>query len=51
VTVYVDEIRGRVPHYDLTPGKREAAIRAGAVFVPAREQARRRIAAREVSNG
>jgi hypothetical protein len=37
---------GRVPHYDLTPARREAAIAAGAVFVPAKEQARRRIAAR-----
>lgn len=35
-----------VPHYDLTPARREAAIAVGAVFVPAREQAQRRIAAR-----
>lgn len=33
----------RVPHYDLTPGRREAALAAGAVFVPAKEQARVRI--------
>lgn len=39
---------GRVPHYDLTPAKRTAALLAGAVFVGAKEQARRRIiAARE----
>lgn len=35
------------PHYDLTPGRREAAIAAGAVFVSGREQARRRIDARK----
>ena len=34
------------PHYDLTPTRREAAVRAGAVFVPAREQAMTRRAAR-----
>ena len=33
---------GRVPHYDLTPGKRGAALVFGAVFVSAKEQARRR---------
>lgn len=33
---------GPVPHYDLTPGKRVSAVRLGAVFVPAKEQARRR---------
>ena len=38
---------GRVPHYDLTPQRREAALRLGAEFVPAKEQARQRIAARE----
>jgi hypothetical protein len=27
------------PHYDLTPGRRGAALDAGAVFVPARTQA------------
>lgn len=37
--------RGRVPHYDLTPRKREVALGLGAVVVPAREQARRRIVA------
>ena len=31
-----------VPHYDLTVSKRAAAIEAGAVFVSAMEQARRR---------
>lgn len=39
--------RGLVPHYDLTPARHEAALALGAVFVPAKEQARRRIAARE----
>lgn len=34
---------GRIPHYDLTPSRREAALAAGAVFVPAKEQARRRV--------
>ena len=34
------------PHYDLTIGRREAALALGAVFVPAREQARKRMAAR-----
>lgn len=29
-----------VPHYDLTPRKREAALKAGAVFVSARVKAR-----------
>lgn len=33
-------------HYDLTPARRAKALRAGAVFVPAKEQARTRIAAR-----
>jgi hypothetical protein len=31
------------PHYDLSPGKRELALDAGAVFVEARVQARRRL--------
>lgn len=35
----------RVEHYDLTAKKREAALRAGAVFVAAKDQARSRIAA------
>jgi hypothetical protein len=30
------------PHYDLTRTRREDALKLGAVFVPAREQARRR---------
>lgn len=34
------------PHYDLTVSKRAAALVLGATFVPAREQARRRMAAR-----
>lgn len=34
------------PHYDLTPAKRQRAIELGAAFVPAKEQARRRLAAR-----
>lgn len=34
------------PHYDLTPRRRVEALRAGAVFVPAREQARARLAHR-----
>lgn len=31
-----------MPHYDLTPARRVAALRAGAVFVDARDQARTR---------
>ncbi len=31
------------PHYDLTPGRRELALKRGAVFVPAKEQARERL--------
>ena len=34
------------PHYDLTPSKQARALLAGAVFVPAREQAKARIARR-----
>ena len=34
------------PHYDLTVSKRELALSLGAVFVPARDQARKRMAAR-----
>jgi hypothetical protein len=41
---------GRIPHYDLTASRRLRALAAGAVFVPAKEQARRRIAARETVN-
>ncbi len=37
------------PHYDLTPSRREAALRSGAVFVPAREQAMARRAARSAA--
>ena len=33
-------------HYDLTESKRNAALAAGAVFVPAMDQARVRIARR-----
>jgi hypothetical protein len=35
------------PHYDLTASKRERALQLGAVFVPAMDQARARIARRE----
>jgi hypothetical protein len=31
------------PHYDLTPARRMRALELGAVFVPAREQARARV--------
>ena len=34
------------PHYDLSPKKHYLALLLGAVLVPAREQARKRIAAR-----
>lgn len=34
---------GRVPHYDLTPSRREHALAAGARFVPARQQSLRRL--------
>jgi hypothetical protein len=30
------------PHYDLTVGRRKAALRLGAVFVPGRQQAKQR---------
>jgi hypothetical protein len=33
------------PHYDLTPSRREEALRRGAVFMPMREHAVRRRAA------
>lgn len=39
------------PHYDLTPSRRAAALGAGAVFVPARDQARARLAGRGSSRG
>lgn len=41
--------KGLVPHYDLTPGKHGLALVSGAVFVPAREQAEKRIAARRAA--
>jgi hypothetical protein len=37
------------PHYDLTRSRRETALEYGAVFVPMREQVRRRRAATPVS--
>jgi len=36
------------PHYDLVPARREHALKLGAVFVSAREQARSRQAKRAV---
>lgn len=41
---------GSTPHYDLTPGRRERALKLGAVFVPAREQAKQRVLARAKEN-
>ena len=43
----------KMPHYDLTPGRREAALRLGAVFVEARQQAiaRRARKAAEAATG
>jgi len=38
--------RRYAPHYDLTARRRELALKAGAVFVSAKEQARRRLVAR-----
>ena len=38
--------KSSTPHYDLTPARREKALAGGAVFVPAREQAAARIAAK-----
>lgn len=43
--------RSSAPHYDLSPPKRELALRLGAVFVTAREQARKRLIARGVIDG
>lgn len=40
------QARSTVPHYDLSPAKRDLAVKLGATFIPAREQARRRAAAR-----
>jgi hypothetical protein len=37
------------PHYDLTASRRDLALQYGARFKPARESARERIAARQVS--
>lgn len=37
---------GHMPHYDLTPGRRCEALRAGAIEVSAMEQARQRISQR-----
>ena len=39
------------PHYDLTPKRLAAALLHGAVFVPVKEQARARIAARAAAIG
>lgn len=39
----------KMPHYDLLPSERGRALEAGAVFVPWREQARRRRAVQEDS--
>ena len=33
---------GKAPHYDLTPARRSDALKLGAVFVGAKEQARQR---------
>ena len=38
-----------VPHYDLNAEQRQLALEGGAEFVPAKEQARARIAARKRS--
>lgn len=38
-----------MPHYDLVPARREAALAAGAVFVPIREQVIARRKAREAN--
>lgn len=38
------QARHAAPHYDITRPRRERALAAGAVFVPARDQARRRLA-------
>jgi hypothetical protein len=37
------------PHYDLTPRRREEALRLGAVFVPAKKQAKKRIALKRIA--
>lgn len=38
--------KGSVPHYDVTPAYRRKAIKAGAVFKSARDQARERLRAK-----
>ena len=38
--------KGSVPHYDVTPTYRQKAIRAGAIFKTARDQARERLRAK-----
>jgi hypothetical protein len=40
------QVQSSAPHYDLSPAKRVKALALGAVFVPAREQARKRLKAR-----
>lgn len=42
------QAKSTTPHYDLTESKRELALKLGAVFVSAREQATRRLRARGV---
>jgi len=37
----------RAPHYDLTPSKRERALKEGAVFVSRRQQSIRRMKAKK----
>lgn len=41
--------RSSWPHYDLTPARRVKALELGAVFVPAKEQARARTTIRDVT--
>lgn len=45
------QARSTAPHYDLSPGRRKAALLAGAVFVSAREQAVKRLKARGLLKG
>ena len=44
---YFHRSRSGVPHYDITPARREKALARGAVYVPALEQARARRARRQ----
>lgn len=44
------QARSSTPHYDLSPAKRAMALRQGAVFVPAREQAIKRMRERGLLN-